>query len=93
MRRLGQFAARSLLVTTTALSASAIHSGAANAEIKTILLQVSGGKLKIAGTATPNAIISLDGGIAQAKARSTHVEQRRQPGGQGWILLTDLAGR
>ena len=58
MKRFGQFAARSLLVTTTALSASVIANGVAQADIADVTVTVKAGKLKVAGKATAGATIA-----------------------------------
>src|SRR5690348_3096970 len=71
MRRLGQFAVRSLLVTTTAISASILQSTFAQAAITVTTATAKAGKLTISGKATAGSVIVLDGGIATATASST----------------------
>jgi hypothetical protein len=68
MRFFDGFAAKSILITTTALSAGFVFSGGASAAITVTTASVSDGKLTLSGRANPNSTIVLDGGIASTKA-------------------------
>ncbi|MEI8180950.1 hypothetical protein, partial [Aestuariivirga sp.] len=71
MKRFGQFAAKSFLVTTTALSAGILQSTIAQAAIVVTTASAGSGALAISGTATANSVILLDGGVASATTDST----------------------
>ena len=70
MKRFGRFAAKSFLVTTTALSAGILQSTIAQAAIVVTTASAGSGALAISGTATANSVILLDGGVASATTDS-----------------------
>ena len=71
MRFFEGFAGKSILVTTTALSAGMLLSGGASADITVTTASASGGKLSLSGKANTSSTIVLDGGIATTKATKT----------------------
>ncbi len=71
MRILQRFAIRSVLAATTALSAEVILVEAASADIFVTQASVGAGKLKLRGKANPGSLLTLDGGVAMVRTRSS----------------------
>ena len=71
MRVLQRFAIRSVLAATTALSAEVILVEAASADIFVTQASVGAGKLKLRGKANPGSLLTLDGGVATVRTRSS----------------------
>src|SRR6478736_1071726 len=71
MRVWGNFAIRSLFAATTALTTSVWISGSSVAAITVTQSTAGTGKLTLRGRADPGSTISLDGGVASVKARSS----------------------
>ena len=71
MRILQRFAIRSVLAETTALSAEVILVEAASADIFVTQASVGAGKLKLRGKANPGSLLTLDGGVAMVRTRSS----------------------